>query len=169
MCVTVWVLRYKNKKNGDRGTIVFTATLMVRLACRRAHHIILATCVSIHRLHSIYIVRCFSAWRKLSFTIISHLYFASFLLSQFRFVCTLCSKQISRQITPPPKTLLTCAVFVFRTTESLQANWSSRATGPRRDCLLWLPSSPISERKSQQSTKHRNGTKLYCSFAKLPW
>ena len=27
MCVTVWVLRYKNKKNGDRGTIVFTATL----------------------------------------------------------------------------------------------------------------------------------------------
>ena len=24
MCVTVWVLRYKNKKNGDRGTIVFT-------------------------------------------------------------------------------------------------------------------------------------------------
>ena len=28
MCVTVWVLRYKNKKNGDRGTIVFTATLM---------------------------------------------------------------------------------------------------------------------------------------------
>ena len=28
MCVTVWVLRYKNKKNGDRGTIVFTATLI---------------------------------------------------------------------------------------------------------------------------------------------
>ena len=29
MCVTVWVLRYKNKKNGDRGTIVFNATLRV--------------------------------------------------------------------------------------------------------------------------------------------
>ena len=29
MCVTVWVLRYKNKKNGDRGTIVFTATLIL--------------------------------------------------------------------------------------------------------------------------------------------
>ena len=31
MCVTVWVLRYKNKKNGDRGTIVFTATLRLRV------------------------------------------------------------------------------------------------------------------------------------------
>ena len=31
MCVTVWVLRYKNKKNGDRGTIVFTATLRRQL------------------------------------------------------------------------------------------------------------------------------------------
>ena len=31
MCVTVWVLRYKNKKNGDRGTIVFTATLMIQI------------------------------------------------------------------------------------------------------------------------------------------
>ena len=31
MCVTVWVLRYKNKKNGDRGTIVFTATLKKNL------------------------------------------------------------------------------------------------------------------------------------------
>ena len=30
MCVTVWVLRYKNKKNGDRGTIVFTATLRLQ-------------------------------------------------------------------------------------------------------------------------------------------
>ena len=29
MCVTVWVLRYKNKKSGDRGTIVFTATLTI--------------------------------------------------------------------------------------------------------------------------------------------
>ena len=32
MCVTVWVLRYKNKKNGDRGTIVFTATLSTRMS-----------------------------------------------------------------------------------------------------------------------------------------
>ena len=36
MCVTVWVLRYKNKKNGDRGTIVFTATLNLKIfACRK--------------------------------------------------------------------------------------------------------------------------------------
>ena len=27
MCVTVWVLGYQKAKNGDRGTIVFTATL----------------------------------------------------------------------------------------------------------------------------------------------
>ena len=30
MCVTVWVLGYQKAKNGDRGTIVFTATLRVR-------------------------------------------------------------------------------------------------------------------------------------------
>ena len=39
MCVTVWVLRYKNKKNGDRGTIVFTATLSpLRRTVRYSNH-----------------------------------------------------------------------------------------------------------------------------------
>ena len=33
MCVTVWVLGYQKAKNGDRGTIVFTATLIHILYC----------------------------------------------------------------------------------------------------------------------------------------
>ena len=45
MCVTVWVLRYKNKKNGDRGTIVFTATLRTTFGYNsgmlHGHHIII--------------------------------------------------------------------------------------------------------------------------------
>ena len=35
MCVTVWVLRYKKQKNGDQGTIVFTATLNLHLTMLR--------------------------------------------------------------------------------------------------------------------------------------
>ena len=43
MCVTVWVLRYKNKKNGDRGTIVFTATLSLPASGDVLVHLLLET------------------------------------------------------------------------------------------------------------------------------
>ena len=53
------------------------------------------------------------------------------------FVCTLCSKQSSRQIPLSSPKDLPCAVFLFRATEGLQANWSSKTIGPR-DCLIMM-------------------------------